>query len=697
MEIFYNVIAFLGGLAMFLYGMRVMGDGLKSSSGGAMQAVLAKMTNKPAMGFLLGMIVACIIQSSTATIVITVGLVGAGILTFHQSVGIVLGANVGTAITAQIIRLMDVSSGMDSPLYFFKADNLAPLALIIGITLIMFVKKSSASAAGSVACGFGVLFMGLIYMSNVVSGFGDSLSNLLTAFSDNYALGFLSGVLVTGVVQSSSAVVGIIQSVASSVGVTLNAVFAVIIGVNIGDCLTTYLVSRIGAKPVQRRTALVHIIYNVFAALLCFFLIFIGRKTGLISDELWTATLNSGGVANLHGCFRLVPAIVLLPFSKLFERIACTLIKDDPIEEEDRSAIAALDALDERFFATPSIALDQVERVVWEMSDIASHNFDACVNQIFDYDPKRDQRIETRENLLDSMTDAANKYIVSLSPHVTMERDTRHQNYVLKALICYERIGDLAVNIANDVAHLREQGKAFSPTALKELRIAFDAIYEILDITGRAYKSMDSALAAEVEPLEEVIDDLVEEMNARHVYRMVNQLCETLTGISYQSVLTNIEHISDKCSDIAIYIMERDNREIFGKEHSYVHELHLSNNERYLSNYQKDRDKYFNALEAIPAAAQPGPEAAENDTAVSATASEKSEGIGAADNKAATAPAEKRKGKSRKNESNSVKSKGSKSSKAIRDMKSGAGSKVAKALRGPKAEKEPKDPADKEA
>ena len=424
---------------MFLYGMRVMGDGLKSSSGGAMKSALAKVTNKPAMGFLLGMLVACIIQSSTATIVITVGLVGAGFLTFHQSVGIVLGANVGTAITAQIIRLMDVSSGMDSPLYFFKADNLAPLALVIGIVCIMFLKSSSLKTAGSVACGFGILFMGLIYMSNVVSGFGESLSYLLTAFSNNYALGFLSGILVTGVVQSSSAVVGIIQSIASSVGVTFSAVFAVIIGVNIGDCLTTYLVSRIGAKPVQRRTAVVHIVYNVFAAIICFLLVFIGRKTGIISDALWSGTLNSGGVANIHGCFRLIPAVLLLPFAGVLERISTNIVKDEPIDEEDKNAIAALDALDERLFTSPALALDQAESVVMEMSDIAAHNFDAAVRQIYDYDPKRDSRIQARENLLDSMTDAANKYVVSLSPYVTREIDNQHQNRVLKALICYEQ------------------------------------------------------------------------------------------------------------------------------------------------------------------------------------------------------------------------------------------------------------------
>lgn len=599
MSIFYSIIAFLGGLSMFLYGMRVMGDGLKSSSGGAMKSALAKVTGKPVMGFILGMLVACIIQSSTATIVITVGLVGAGFLTFHQSIGIVLGANVGTAITAQIIRLMDVSSGTDSPLYFFKADNLAPLALTIGITLIMFVGSSRARNAGSIACGFGILFMGLIYMSNVVSGYGEALSGLLTAFQNNYPLGFLAGVLVTCVVQSSSAVVGIIQSIASSIGVSFNAVFAVIIGVNIGDCLTTYLVSRIGAKPNQRRTAMVHVIYNVFAALLCILLVVIGRTTGLINDELWTMTLNSGGVANIHGFFRLIPAVALLPLTSLFEKIACTIVKDEPVNAEDKSAIAALDALDERFFVTPAIALGQVESVVFEMSDIALHNYDACVRQMYEYDPKRTQRINERENLLDSMTDAANKYIVSLSPHVISESDTRMQNALLKALICYERIGDLAVNISEEIELIHASNYQFSPNAIAELRIAFDAIYEILDITTRAYKTKDAALAAQVEPLEEVIDDLIEDMNARHVYRMVNQLCDAVNGIYYQAILTNIEHISDKCSDIAVYILEDTNPDIFGKEHSYVHELHHSNNKEYMQAYQRDYDKYFSALNAV--------------------------------------------------------------------------------------------------
>lgn len=600
MDIFYKVIAFLGGLSMFLYGMRVMGDGLKSSSGSAMKNALARVTNKPYMGFIFGMLVACIIQSSTATIVITVGLVGAGFLTFHQSIGIVLGANVGTAITAQIIRLMDVESGTSSPLYFFKADNLAPLALIIGIIMIMFVRRSTSKNIGNIACGFGVLFMGLIYMSSIVSEFGETFSSTLVAFENNYPLGFLAGFGVTMVVQSSSAVIGIIQSIASSIGVSFKAIFAVMIGINIGDCITTYLVSRIGAKPNQIRTALVHIIYNVFAETLNVILVIIGRYSGLISDSLWTGMLDAGGIANLHGIFRLVPALMLLPIAGVFEKIAIKIVKDAPIEEEDAIAIAAMNALDERLLITPSIALDQVEVCVKNMIELSVHNFDACVQQIYNYDPARDGRIEAREELIDQITDATNNYIIGMSPHVTLEKDTRRQNYNLKAIICFERIGDLAVNITDSIKTMREQNLHFSPNAMEELRILIDATYEILDVATKSYMSQDTELATHVEPLEEVIDDLVEDMNARHVYRMVNKKCNAIVGIQFQNILTNIEHISDKCSDVAVYILEGENEEIVGNEHAYLHELHHSNNQEYMKMYDENYEKYFEVLKDVP-------------------------------------------------------------------------------------------------
>ncbi|MBR6473000.1 MAG: Na/Pi cotransporter family protein [Firmicutes bacterium] len=600
MVIFYRIVAMLGGLAMFLYGMRIMGDGLKSSSGGAMKTALAKVTNKPFLGFLLGMLVTCVIQSSTACIVLTVGLVGAGFLTFRQSIGIVLGANVGTAITAQVIRLMDLKSAEDSILYFFKADNLAPLALVIGIGLIMFSKRGSHKNMGNIACGFGVLFMGLIYMSSAVGKFSDGLTGLLVSFEHNYLLQFISGVGVTAIIQSSSAVVGIIQSIASSMGVTFSGIFAVIIGVNIGDCITTYIVSRIGATPEQKRTATVHVIYNIFAAVLIIVCIFILRMTGVISDELWTMSLDSGGVANIHGIFRLVPAVLLLPLSGLFARIAERLIPDVPKEQEDIDIEEALQELDPRLITSPVLALSQVSHLIGHMSDIAYHNYDACVRQIYEYDPERDNRINQREILLDRVIDQANEYVVSISPYVKRDRDNRNQNFQIKALICFERIGDLAVNIKDDVAAMRDNGLVITEYAKAELRLAIDAIYDILDLTISAYKKNDEELAKRVEPMEEVIDDLIDDLNSRHVYRMMRNICDAVAGIRYQSILQNLEHISDQCSDLAIYIIELTNVDVIGKEHDYIHDLHHTANPDYQRAFRENYQKYFTKLENLP-------------------------------------------------------------------------------------------------
>jgi phosphate:Na+ symporter len=603
MDVFYKIIALLGGLAMFLYGMRLMGDGLKSSSGGAMKAALAKATSKSYMGFLLGALVTCMIQSSTATIVLTVGLVGAGFLTFRQSVGIVLGANVGTAITAQIIRLMDVSAGSTSLLYFFKADNLAPMALVIGIILIMFVKKSSAKTAGTIAVGFGILFMGLIYMGDAVSDMGDSLSRLLIAFEDNYILGFLAGVAVTGVIQSSSAVVGILQSIASSVGVRFCGVFAVIIGVNIGDCLTTFLVSRIGAKPNQIRTTLVHIIYNVFAALLIVVVISVCRLTGLIGDDFWYQTLNSGGVANVHGLFRLVPAVLLLPFSGAFARMAEKIVPDKPVDEEDADIVENLRELDSHLITNPGLALDQTAHLIGHMADVAMHNYDAAVRQIFEYDPKRNDRIHQREDLLDKMADASNQYIVAISPYVTLDSDNRNQNFQIKALTSFERIGDLALNITDNVDSLRQSGKQFSDAAMDELRLAISAVNDILQLSTEAYKTNDVTLARRVEPLEEVIDELIEALKNRHVYRMTHNLCDVFNGIQFQNILQNLERVSDQCSDLAVYMLGRTDNAIIGQEHQYLHNLHHSNDAAYLADFHRNYDNYFGRLNEISPAA----------------------------------------------------------------------------------------------
>ena len=596
MDIFYKIIALLGGLAMFLYGMRTMGDNLKRSSGGTMKAALEKVTKKPAIGFLFGMLVTCMIQSSTATIVLTVGLVGAGFMTFRQSIGIVLGANVGTAITAQIIRLMDVGAGSGSLLYFFKADNLAPLALTIGIILIMFVKGTRANNTGSILMGFGILFMGLIFMSQSVSTLGEEISGLLTAFEGNYILGFLSGVIVTGIIQSSSAVVGILQSMASSVGLKFCGVFAIIIGVNIGDCLTTFLVSRIGAKPNQIRTAAVHVIYNIFAATLIIVVLFILRMTGVLGDAFWNMELDSGGVANIHGVFRVVPAVLLLPFSRIFANIAEKIFPDQPMEEEDAEIENHLRELDYHLVSNPALALDQSARLIEHMAEVAQHNVTAMCQQIEKYDEKRFDRIHKREDLLDRMADAANRYIVEMSPYITEDDDSMEQGFQLRAVSSFERIGDHAVNVNYDLVRMRENKQELLEASLKELQVVNDAINSILQVTVDSYKRGDAELSKKVEPLEEVIDELIEAVKNRHIIRLTHNSCDIYSGIQYENILTNLERISDMCSDIALIILGRNDRSIVGKEHQYIHNLHHSNEKAYMEAFEAQHKYYFSRM-----------------------------------------------------------------------------------------------------
>ena len=599
MEAFYKIVSLLGGLSMFLYGMRIMGDALKSSSGGALKTALAKVTGNAAMGFVLGMIVTCMIQSSTATIVLTVGLVGAGFLTFRQSVGIVLGANVGTAITAQIIRLMDVDAGNGSILYFFKSDNLAPLALIVGIVLIMFIgrRKDSAANVGTIFVGFGILFVGLMNMSSAVGQMSHSLSQLLVSFEDNYFLGFLAGVGVTGVIQSSSAVVGILQSIASSVGVTFCAVFAVIVGVNIGDCLTTYLVCRIGASREQVRTCLVHIIYNIMAAALIFILIGLLRMTGVLNDDIWFKSLHAGGVANVHGLFRLAPAVVFLPVSGFIANLAEKIVPEREVDQEDSEIEKNLRELDLRLITNPGLALSETAHLLGHMGDVALHNLDAAAQQLFEFDEKRYSRIDQREDLLDRMADAANQYIVAISPYIMRDSDRRNQSFQLKALVAFERIGDLAVNITGNIRSLREKGGIFSEKAMTEIQLAFKAVRDILDLSVTTYKQDSIALARRVEPLEEVIDDLLETMRGRHVQRVINNECSVFNGIEYQNILLNLERVSDQCSDLAVYLLGRSDDSISGHEHQYIHNLHHSNNQEYLGEFRENYEKYFGQLE----------------------------------------------------------------------------------------------------
>ncbi|MDO4634276.1 MAG: Na/Pi cotransporter family protein [Eubacteriales bacterium] len=598
MDVFYSILSMLGGLSLFLYGMRVMGDGLKSGSGGALKATLAKVTNKPIMGFLLGVIVTAMVQSSKATIVLTVGLVGAGFLTYRQSIGIVLGANVGTAITSQIIRLMDVETGSSGLLSLLKSDNLSSIALVLGIIMLMFVskKKRSADTVGTICMGFGTLFVGLMNMSSAVSSMGNQLSGLLLSFEQNYFLGFLSGIGVTAILQSSSAVIGILQSIASSVGVKFCGIFAFIIGVNMGDCITAFLLCRIGANKDQIKTVTVNLIFNVCSAILLFTGVGILRAAGIFGDGFWYQGMNSGGVANVHGLFRVIPALTLLPFTNLFAQLADKMIKEEPLDEEQAEVAKSLRELDLHLIQNPALALTESEHLINRMAGLSLKNYKAAIKQISDFTEKRSGKIDDRENLIDQMTDACNNYILAVSPYIKSEEDNRRQNYQMRALTAIERIGDRDYKINNAIQELRENNRSFSEEAENELSVLTAAVKEILDLSVEACRVGDLSMARTVEPLEEVIDELTDTLRNRHIERMTKGVCDAFTGITYENIIQSLGRISDHCSDLAVALLSERDPRIQGKEHLYIHNLHHSNNQEYMEQFDAWYAKYFEQL-----------------------------------------------------------------------------------------------------
>ncbi|MBQ1281447.1 MAG: Na/Pi cotransporter family protein, partial [Oscillospiraceae bacterium] len=357
MSVLLTVISLLGGLAMFLYGMEVMGDGLKQGSGAALKNVLGKLTNNIVMGVLTGTLVTAVIQSSTATIVLTVGLIGAGILTLRQAVSIVMGANIGTTVTAQIIRLMDIETSGPSLLTFFKPDTLAPLAMILGIVLIMFIKSNKTQSAGSIAMGFGILFAGLMSMTAAVEPLAESEAfvNAITRFSDMPVLGIVVGLVTTVIVQSSSAMVGILQALSTTGVMTFDLVYPIIMGINLGTCVTTAMVCAIGSSKDAKRAGVVHIVFNTIGTILFMIAMTILRSSGAFAG-LWGSIVDSGVIANFETIFNLITAVALLPFTGLLVKISCVLVKDDPVKEDKYPELAALDR---KLMISPAVALGE--------------------------------------------------------------------------------------------------------------------------------------------------------------------------------------------------------------------------------------------------------------------------------------------------------------------------------------------------
>ncbi len=595
----FNVISLFGGLSLFLYGMRLMGDGLKKGSSSALKAALEKVTNNPIMGFLLGLLVTAVIQSSTATIVLTSGLVGSGLLTLRQSIGVILGANVGTTVTAQIIRLLDVNAGPASWVNFFKPATLAPLAAILGIFLLMVIKNRRSETGGNIAMGFAILFTGLINMSAAVSPLGESalFTQILEQFSAIPVLGFVAGTAVAFLIQSSSATIGILQAMATTGALTFSSIYAIIIGVNIGDCVTTAIVCSIGSKADAKRTGVIHILFNIAGSLIVILSLMAGRQLGAL-DWLWDKAMSSGDIANVHTLFRLISAVLLLPATRGFERLSYIIVKDDKttVENVDRE----LKLLNVKFFDSPSLALSSINTAITTMGRLAREDVTKAMGTLLTFEQGTVDLVNENEDHIDQLADAVDHYMVGLSPHLgSLRADSDLLNFYIQCFSEFERIGDHAVNLTENATELYGHKRTFSHYAQQEILILTEALQEILTYAYGGFKKVDYEAARRVEPVEEVIDELVATLRGNHIKRLREGKCSTYAGLTFLDMLVNVERIADQCSNLGMYILAQQPGNSGLNHHEYTRYLHQGNDTFFNEMFRERYDYYFGLLAQI--------------------------------------------------------------------------------------------------
>lgn len=597
MDIF-AIIKLLGGLAMFLYGIEVMGDGLKNSSGAALKRVLEKVTGNVLVGVITGTLVTAVIQSSTATIVLTVALIGAGVLTLKQAVSIVMGANIGTTITAQIIRLMDVNSNGSMVLEFCKPSTLAPLALVVGIILIMFIKKKSSKTIGDIFVGFGILFMGLMNMTAAVEPLAESpaFAAILSKFADSPFLGVISGLVLTVIVQSSSAMVGMLQALSSTGAMTFSMVYPIVMGINLGTCVTTAMVCSIGTSKDAKRTGVVHIVFNIIGTVLFMIAMTIMQKNNVFGAAYWVRIVDSGVIANFQTVFNLLTAAALLPFTGLLVKLSKVLVKDDKPEEARHPE---LHTLDDKLYISPAVAINEATKAVAAMGCIARDNFKKGCDQLVSYSEAMAKEIDLDENCLDEFANHSDHFLIGLSKAVESEADDRQLDMLMATVPNFERIGDYATNLVEMSQRLMAEDTEFSESAKKELGIMSEAVYEIISITVDAFMDDSNDAAKAIEPLEETIDDMVMILRDRHTQRLKNGTCSVASGLVFMETLTYLERAADQCSSIAVMMLARNNESILQNHYDYLREVHTGKDISYAEEKDRRRKQYIAPLHDI--------------------------------------------------------------------------------------------------
>lgn len=580
----FDVLTLIGGLSLFLFGMNIMGQALERKAGNKLKDLLAKMTNSKLKGFLTGLVITAVIQSSSATTVMVVGFVNSGLMTLRQAINVIMGANIGTTITSWILSLGDID-GSSILITLLKPTSFTPILALVGIIFYMFLKDDSKKDIGSILLGFATLMFGMDTMSNAVSGLANvpGFSNLFILFT-NPLLGVLVGALLTAIIQSSSASVGILQALSSTGQVTYGAAVPIIMGQNIGTCVTC-LLSSIGTNKNARRAAVVHLLFNTIGTVVILTLFCIIKT--FVYIPLLSEQASMFGIALTHSIFNVLCVMILLPMSALLEKLALRIIPDDKIKEK-------YDELDTRLFVTPTLALAQAKSSLSDMADTSRKAITMALKSVNNYSDKLYEDILKQEDKNDRYEDKIGTYLVDLSSKNTLsESESKEVSKMLKIIGDLERIADHAINIGQASRELRDKNLSLSEDAIKEMDNMLNAVKECVDLSLLAFEKDDLAIALKVPPLEEVIDELKAILRANHIDRVKRRQCSIEAGFIWSDLLTNLERVGDHCNNIATEIIDDLNY-----DNRYFHKTkrHASDDEGYDAMYRDYSLKYGNLV-----------------------------------------------------------------------------------------------------
>ena len=598
----FDILTMIGGLALFLYGMEVMGNGLSKASGGRMERILEKMTDNIFKAVLLGAGVTAVIQSSSATTVMVVGFVNSGIMKLSQAVGVIMGANIGTTVTSWLLSLTGIQ-GDNFILTLMKPSSFSPILAVIGIGFLMFSKNEKKKDIGTIMIGFTVLMFGMETMSDAVKPLADvpEFANILLMFK-NPLLGMLAGLVLTAVIQSSSASVGILQSLCVTGAVSYGAAIPIIMGQNIGTCVTA-LLSSIGASKNAKRTAFVHLYFNIIGTTI--FMIGFYALNAFVHFSFIDNMANPAGIAVIHSVFNIFATAILLPFHRGLEKLAILTVRTSD-EDEKQSVQPAEEGqdmlllLDDRFIEKPGFAMENCYSVTSHMAELSRQALFIAMELLQKYDETKAENVLKLENKVDHYEDRLGTYLIRLSSRDLSEKDSKSLSMLLHCIGDLERISDHAVNIMEKAEELQEKEASFSENATKELQLLENALNRILNLTNDAFENSDMRLAAQVEPLEEVIDVMAERLRDQHILRLKDGVCSIDTGVVFLDVLNNAERISDHCSNVAARLIGMDAGEDYDS-HTLKSIMHHNPTKDYMLEYEECRKAYLVPLEEMEA------------------------------------------------------------------------------------------------